>query len=179
MLVTKNTILNIIDVQGKLAQMMYDRDRLFENLQRLIKGVKVLGIPILWAEQIPDKLGSTIPEVKTLLVELQPIIKTSFSCWGNETYRKKLQSLKKSQVLVAGIEAHVCVYQTVMDLLNMEYDVHVIADAVSSRTLENKQIGLAKMQSLGAKISSVETALFELLRVAEGEAFKEIVKIVK
>ena len=105
--------------------------------------------------------------------------KMSFSCCGNEEYMQKLDELKRNQVLVAGIETHICVYQTAIDLIDEEYEVQVVADAVSSRTPENKELGLKRMYDAGAQITSVEMALFEMLGKAEGPQFKEILKIVK
>lgn len=179
MLTLENTVLAIIDVQGKLAQIMYDKNSLFANLQRIIRGAQVLNIPILWAEQIPEKLGPTVPEISILLTDQQPITKVSFSCCGEERFIKKLKTLNKKQILIAGIETHVCVYQTVMDLLASGYEIHVLSDAVSSRTLANKEVGLNIMKESGAKIQSVEMVLFELLKKAEGDHFREIIKIVK
>ncbi len=179
MLTLENTVLTIIDVQGKLAQIMYDKNPLFANLQRIIRGAQTLNIPILWAEQIPEKLGPTVPEISNLLADQQPITKACFSCCGEERFMKNLKTLNRKQILITGIEAHVCVYQTVMDLLASGYEIHVLADAVSSRTLTNKEIGLNMMKEAGAKIQSVEMVLFELLKRAEGEHFKEIIKIVK
>lgn len=179
MLELKNTVLIIVDVQGKLANLMYNKEVLFENLQKIIKGAKILGIPILWAEQNPQGLGPTIPEVATLLSDIQPISKIEFSCCGSEHFLKALRELNRKQVLIAGIEAHICVYQTAVDLIGLGYEVQIVADAVSSRTEENKKIGLDKTRDAGATLTSIETALFELLKVAEGEKFKEILKIVK
>lgn len=179
MLTQEDTVLIIIDVQGRLAQQMHERRELFENLQKIIKGAKVLGIPILWAEQNPDGLGPTIPEIARLLSETQPISKFSFSCLGNDRFTQELGALDRKQVLIAGIEAHVCVYQTAADLVCVGYEVQIVADAVSSRTAANKRIGLEKMRGAGATVTSTETALFELLRVATGPEFKEILRIVK
>lgn len=179
MLTPENTVLIIVDVQGKLAQLMHKKEALFENLQRIIKGSQILGIPILWAEQNPEGLGPTIPEVARLLSNIQPISKFSFSCCGSERFMQELEALDRKQVLIAGIEAHVCVYQTTMDLLELGYEVQIVADAVSSRAAENREIGLARMKDAGASLTSTETALFELLKVARGVKFKEILKIVK
>jgi len=179
MLELKNTVLIIVDVQGKLANLMHKKEVLFENLQKIIKGAKILGIPVLWAEQNPQGLGPTIPEVATLLSDIQPISKIEFSCCGSEHFVKALKELKRKQVLIAGIEAHICVYQTAIDLIGLGYEVQIVADAVSSRTEGNKKIGLDKTRDAGATLTSIETALFELLKVAEGEKFKEILKIVK
>lgn len=174
-----NTVLIVIDVQGELAHAMYNKEMLFENLQKLIKGAKILGIPILWTEQNPKGLGPTIPEVASLLSDIRPISKLSFSGCGNERFMEALRALNRKQVLLAGIEVHVCIYQTAVDLANLGYEIQVVVDAVSSRTKENKLIGLEKIKEVGVSLTSVETILFELLKVAKGSKFREILKIVK
>jgi len=179
MLTTDNTVLVVVDVQGRLAQVMHGKEALFENLQKVIRGIQVLGVPILWAEQNPDGLGPTIPEVADLLSDLEPISKMSFSCCGEARFMEALKAMDRSDVLIVGIEAHVCVYQTAVDLVDLGYDVEVVADVVSSRTPANKEIGLQKMRDAGVALTGVETALFELLRSADGDAFKAILKIVK
>jgi nicotinamidase-related amidase len=179
MLKMEDTTLLIIDVQGKLAHLMHDRQLLFENLQKLIKGIRVLGLPILWVEQNPVGLGPTIPEIADLITGIAPISKMSFSSCRNDRFVQALTALNRKQVLVAGIETHICVYQTAAGLVDMGYAVQVVADAVSSRSPQNKAIGLQKMSDAGAGVTSVETALFELLQVAEGAAFKEILRIVR
>ena len=110
---------------------------------------------------------------------MQALPKHSFSCYKNIEIRQALEALNRPNVLVAGIETHVCVYQTVRDLSKAHYDVQLVADAVSSRTIENKEIGLEKCRNTGAQITSVETALFELLAVAEGDRFKKILDVIK
>jgi len=180
MLTLDNTILLVIDVQGKLAQLMDQKEALFDNLSRMIKGAQILEIPILWTEQAPDKLGQTTPEIGQLLSETgRPISKTSFSCCGHPPFAAQLKALERRQILLTGIETHICVYQTAIDLLAQNYEVEVVADAVSARRAENKQIGLARMQEAGARLTSAEMALFELLQAAEGPKFKEIARLVK
>ena len=179
MLTVENTVLAVVDVQGKLAQLMHGREALFENLRRIIQGAQVLGVPILCTEQNPAGLGPTIPEVAGALGDVARIPKLSFSCCGDERFVRELEGLCRTQVLLTGIEAHICVYQTAVDLAARGCEVHVVADAVSSRTQENKAIGLRKMTDAAASVTSVETALFELLRVAEGPQFKQILRIVK
>jgi nicotinamidase-related amidase len=174
-----DTALVAIDVQGKLAQLMHNRTELFKNLRLMIQGAQVLGIPILWTEQYPKGLGPTVQEVSELLPGIQPIAKNAFSCCGERAFRAVLEPLGRRQILLTGIEAHVCVHQTAMDLLEAGYEVQVIADAVSSRTAENRHIGLEKMRDAGVVITSTETALFELIKVAEGPQFKQISKLVK
>jgi nicotinamidase-related amidase len=174
-----NTVLVIVDIQGNLAQAMVDKDLLFENVQKLIRGMNVFNIPIVITEQIPEKLGATIPEIARLLSGVEKISKASFSCCKNEQFVNKLGVLKKRQVLISGIETHICVYQTAIDLLQAGYGVHCVADAVSSRTSLNREVGIRKICEAGAMLTSTETILFELLQTADDSRFKEIFKIVK
>jgi nicotinamidase-related amidase len=179
MLDRQQTVLVVVDVQGKLAQLMYKKQTLFNNLKSIIRGVRALDIPVLWAEQNPRGLGPTVAEIAAELEGMEPIAKLSFSCWQNETFVKALAAAGRKQVLIAGIEAHICVYQTAMDVSAAGYEVQIVTDAVSSRTPENKALALQKLQDVGVKMTSVEMALFELLKVAEGESFKRILGIVK
>ena len=179
MLKIENTALLIVDIQGNLAHLMHGKELLFKNVQKLIKGIQILGIPILWVEQNPQGLGSTIPEIANILKNIQPISKMSFSSCRNDRFLQALNALDRKQVLIAGIETHICVYQTSAELVDIGYDVQVVTDAVSSRNMTNKEIGLQRMRDSGVSLTSVETALFELLKVAEGEQFREILKIVK
>ena len=179
MLDIKECFLVVVDVQGKLAQLMYDKDVLFKNIQILTKAAKILNIPIIWCQQCPEALGPTVPEISELLPDIKPINKAAFSCCGNKEFNFRLNELSRKQVLLCGIETHVCIYQTAVDLLGKGFSVDVIADAVSSRTLENKKIALKRISAEGAKISSVEMVLFELLKTAEHQNFKEITKLIK
>ncbi|MEJ2200397.1 MAG: hydrolase [Desulfuromonadaceae bacterium] len=179
MLHTDTAALLLIDIQGKLAEIMYEKELLFKNVQNLIKGFQVLDMPILWVEQNPQRLGPTVPEITELLTDLQPISKMSFSSCRELAFRQQLQELNRHQILLAGIETHVCVYQSAVDLLELGHEVHVVTDAVSSRTRVNKEIGLLRMRESGVFSTGVETALFELLQVAEGDAFREILRILK
>jgi nicotinamidase-related amidase len=180
MLSTDNTILLVIDVQGRLAQVMDRPETLLANVTRLVNGAQRLGLPIIWTEQVPEKLGPTLPELAELLIESSPpVSKSSFSCWGEPTFVEALQSAGRRQVLIAGIEAHVCVYQTARDLLANDYEVHLVIDAISSRTSENRTLTITRLHSAGATLTGTEMALFELLQVAEGERFRAISKLVK
>jgi nicotinamidase-related amidase len=179
MLEIKDCCLVVVDVQGKLAQLMYDKQALFRNIQVFIKSAKILDIPILWCQQCPDALGPTIPEVAELLTGNEPINKATFSCCGEDSFNDRLQVLNRRQILLCGIEAHVCIYQTAIDLLRKGYEVNVIADAVSSRTQENRNIAISRMAAEGVRISCTEMALFELLKTAEHPQFKQIAKLIK
>ena len=178
MLVPEDSVLLIIDVQGKLAQLMHGKEELFENIKRMIRGAQILDIPIVWVEQNPAGLGPTTPEIAALLPG-EPISKLSFSCCGEERFMEVLRKLNRRQVLLAGIEAHVCIYQTAIDLAGLQYDVQIVSDAVSSRKARTRDIGLQKAKDGGAGLTCVELALFELLRVAEGTRFKEILDILR
>ncbi len=179
MLKAKDAVLVVVDIQGKLATLMDRKEEFYENVVRIIKGARVLEIPIIWNEQLPDKLGPTIDKIKSALPGQSPLIKRTFSCCGNPDFMSELKAIGRGQVILAGMETHVCVYQTALDLLDDGHAVYIAADAVSSRSAENKRIALDAMRDAGVKITSVEMALFAVLRVAEGNRFRELLKIVK
>ena len=179
MLECADTLLLIVDIQEKLVRAMHAREDLVLRAQQLVQGARVLNVPIICTEQNPKGLGPTVSEIAAAMAGVQPISKFSFGCCSCEDAVRALQAAGRRNVLVGGIETHVCVYQTTRELLEKGYHVEVVADACSSRTLQNKQIGLDKMRDAGAAITSVETALFELLRVAEGPVFKQILQVVK
>ena len=179
MLSVDNSVLLVIDVQEKLFRAIHQKEQLADNLQKLIKGINVLEIPSLLTEQYPHGLGATIPEIAQLLPDIKPLAKVCFSCCGDATFLQAFKKLNRKQVLIAGIESHVCVYQTAADLLTAGYEVYAVSDAISSRTEQNRDIGFRMMTQLGAKITSTEAALFELLKVAKGDKFKAISQIVR
>ena len=179
MLTVGNTMLIVIDIQGNLYESMYEKEFLFNNLAMIVKGARVMEIPILMTEQIPAKLGPTIPQLAELLTDIQPIPKASFSCCKDDGFMKELKVINRGQILMTGIESHVCVYQTTMDLVEIGYEVNLLADGVSSRTNMNRTIGIERMVNGGAKLSSTEMALFELVKTAEGEKFRQMIRIVK
>jgi nicotinamidase-related amidase len=179
MLEIDNTVLLVIDVQEKLLPVMHEKEKLVGNMQNLIHGMQVLEIPIILTEQYPRGLGKTVTEISELLTGVAPLAKTSFSCYGDAEFKNRLDACSRKQILVCGIECHVCVYQTAMDLKQAGYEVQVVADAVSSRTAENRETGLNLMRQMGITVTSSETVLFELLKIAEGEKFKAISRIFK
>lgn len=179
MLEIENCCLVVIDVQGKLAQLMHDKESLFKNIQILIHAAKILNIPIIWCQQCPDALGPTIPQIAELLSGIDPINKASFSCYSCDQFNTKLKELTRKQILLCGIETHVCVYQTAIDLLRKGYEVEVISDAVSSRSLHNKEVAINTMSAAGVNVTTTEMALFELLKTADHPRFKQIAKLIK
>lgn len=179
MLAIDNAVLVVIDIQDRLFRVMHDKEKLLQNVLKLVKGVQVLDIPVVLTEQYPAGLGPTLPEISRLLPDIQPIEKYCFSCCDEERFRQTLESSKRKQVLIAGIEAHICVYQTAMALLDSGYEVHVVVDCVASREAASKEVSLTKMSNAGVSLTTTEMALFELLKVGKGEKFKRISKIVK
>ena len=179
MLDLNQTLLFIVDVQEKLFAAMHEKEILSNSLQILIRGAGILNLPIVATEQYPAGLGKTIPEIASLMPGTVPIEKLSFSCCGEKRCMHAIEHSGRKQILLAGIEAHVCVYQTAMDLLDSGYTVQVITDAVSSRTVRNRDAGLQKMRDAGAGLTTIEILLFELMRTADSPRFREISKLVK
>jgi len=175
----EKTVLVVIDVQGRLAQLMVDKDRLFGNLKKLVQAAQLFEIPIICTEQVPEKIGGTVPEVSELIETFQPVPKESFSCYQEEEFVRTLKDLGRKHILIAGIEAHVCVYQTVSDLLEAGFQVELAADAVSSRSASNLEISIDRMKDLGAQITSVEMAVCEWARGSTHPKFKEMLNLIK
>ncbi|MEE4365152.1 MAG: hydrolase [Desulfotignum sp.] len=176
---TDNTVMLLVDVQGQLARLMYEKEKLFQSLEILIQGMQILQVPILWMEQIPAKLGPTVEEIRQLMAGNAPIEKDSFSCCREPVFMERFEALSRNQILITGIETHICVFQTAYELLNKGYEVQVVSDCVSSRTRENKAVGLQRIVQSGAQITSVEMVFFELMQRAKGDGFRQIVKLIK
>jgi nicotinamidase-related amidase len=179
MLNQENCTLIVIDIQENLYKAMDEKEPLLENLKKIIKGARVFGLPTLVTEQIPSKIGPTIPEIAELIAGITPTPKAHFSCCGDERFMEELKKIPRGQILMTGIESHVCVLQTTLDLIDMGYEVHLITDCVSSRTALNRQVAIERLVESGAIRSSSEIALFELMKVAAGDTFSRMIKIVK
>lgn len=170
----------IVDVQEAFRASIADFADISQNIAALVQGAKLLSLPILVTEQYPKGLGHTAAEItKVLPTDFDLVEKTAFSSCGSQAFVEKLNLLNRRQIVVAGIEAHICVNQTVHDLLAQNFQVHILADCISSRIAQNKQIAVAKMQQSGAILSSVEMALFEIMRDAKHGEFKAIQKLIK
>ncbi|WP_223787456.1 isochorismatase family protein [Marinicella meishanensis] len=176
---TDQCSLLVIDVQGRLAELMHHKQRLFKHLSTLIQAAELLDIPIHWFEQYPQGLGPTKPEIKDLLGAAFYHEKITFSACGVPEFMCQLRASGRRQVIVSGIEAHVCVYQTVLDLLAQGFAVKVNQQAVASRAKDNKKLGLHNMQLAGAELTSTEMILFELMQSAEHPRFREISALLK
>ena len=168
----------VIDVQEAFRPAVLDFDRVAANVGVLVQGARILGLPALVTQQYTKGLGDTVEEVAKHLEGVPRLEKTSFSALGANGFPAALPDVR-DQVLLCGIEAHVCVNQTAEDLLATGREVHVVSDAVTSRTTENRELGIHKMEQSGAVVTSVETALFELLREAGTPEFKEIQGLIR
>jgi isochorismate hydrolase len=175
----ENAVLLIIDVQGKLAHLMHEKDEVIRHIGGLIHVADFLNIPVVTTEQAPEKIGKTIPEITELLKDRQPVAKKSFSCCGQDEFMQELKALNRKQVIIVGIEAHVCVYQTVCDLMKNQYEVQVVADAVSSRTEANRDFALERIRAFGGDVTSTEMIVCELLKTSEHEKFREVINLIK
>ena len=178
MLNRENAVLIFIDVQGRLSELVDGADALFKNLRRLLEGMKALEVPVIITEQIPEKLGSTRDEFQPFIT-VPPIAKTSFSCCGEMAFIETLEKTSRRQTILCGIETHVCIYQTAIDLHAAGYEVYAVVDAVSSRDPANKALALRRMAAEGVKLTGTEMVLFEILGDAKNPAFKTILQIVK
>lgn len=161
---------------------MDNRVALERNIERLIRGMDILEMPVLVTEQYTKGLGPTEGAIRRALLETggySPIEKSCFSAYGCDAFVDELKKSHRKQILVAGVETHVCVYQTVSDLIERGYEVSVVADAVSSRSAVNREIALQRMTSEGAKITSTEMALFEILINSGTQEFRDISRLVK
>ena len=168
----------LVDIQERFMPVIHRMDMVVENANRIVRASSILDIPLLVTEQYPKGLGKTVDAVG-LPPDAPKIEKTEFSCFGNEGFVRRLKALDADTLAIFGIEAHVCVLKTVLDALQEGYNVHVIADAVSSRTQENRETAMERMRQAGAFIASTEMILFQLMDRAGTDEFREISRLVK
>jgi nicotinamidase-related amidase len=169
----------VVDVQERLWEVMRDRRRLADRLVVIVKACGLLEVPVFVTEQYPKGLGPTIGPLREVLADARPDVKMTFSCCGIEELPRALKRQGLEQVLVAGIEAHVCVLQTALDLLAAGFQVHLLTDAVSSRHEHDQRIAHRRLSRSGVTLSTVETAVFELMETAEAPEFKDVSKLIK
>jgi nicotinamidase-related amidase len=168
--------LTIIDIQEKLVPVMQNQELLIQNAVRLVKFANILKIPVIFTEQ--EKLGNTVLSIRNALQDIQPITKLAFDCFRCQGFTDELERLNRKVLVVAGIEAHICVTQTVLHALR-DFKVQVVADAISARFKHNHEIALQRMQAAGATITSTEMFIYEILGKAGTDIFREVLKLVK
>lgn len=177
-----DSVLVIVDMQGKLSAVMVEKDAeaMHENTISLLEAATNLAIPILATEQYPQGLGQTEKSVQEALPNNAPIFeKTAFSCVGASGFMPALENTKRKQVILVGQEAHVCILQTALDLITLGYQVHVVEDAICARKAENKFYALQRLQAQNAVITNYESVLFEWLRDANHPDFKTISSLLR
>ena len=175
----ENTGLLIVDVQDKLIQVMSQKQRITDNLVRLLRLSRLFHLSVIVTEQYPKWLGPTIPEIVKHLPSIQPISKLHFNCCDVDEFTNRLESENLKEILLTGVESHICIFQTCVSLIERGYKVHVPQDAVDSRTEENWRVGLKLMSKAGAYITSTEAVIYQILKKAGTKEFKEMLKMVK
>ena len=174
-----DTLLLLVDMQERLQPHMHDDARLRAKALALARGCRLLGVPVFVTEQYPKGLGATVPELREVAEHAGVLEKTAFSCVADPSIRARVQASGRRNVLLAGIEAHVCVLQTALDLAEMGYHVHVVEDAVGSRHPQDREAGLARARRHGAEPATVEMVLFELMEDSRHPAFKQVQALIK
>ncbi len=176
----ENTMALVIDMQEKLVPVINQTEELLHNTEILIKGLEILQVPLLVTQQYTRGLGMTVaPIIKLIGEKFTYEDKITFSCAEDENILQKIREAGKQNIIVCGIEAHICVLQTVIDLLALGYQVILVEDCIGSRKENNRQIGIQRAVAEGAIVTTYESLLFELTRVAKTETFKEISKLIK
>lgn len=174
------SVLVVIDVQEAYRGVTCDHDMMLAGVLKLLRSAALLGVPVIATEQFPKGLGHLLPEVLELLPAGSPVIeKASMSCCGAPDFTAALSSLGKRQVVLCGIETHACVNQTAQDLMARGFQVHLVRDAISSRTAIDRDVGWAKAIQCGAVPATVEMAALEWVRTAQAPEFKAIHSIIK
>jgi nicotinamidase-related amidase len=171
----------VVDIQEKLLPPIFQKEQLLRNSQLLIRAAKVMKIPTIASTQYAKGLGQTVPEIASLLPDVEAIDKDRFSCFGSDVFCTLLKRLpgNRNTLLLCGMESHICVMQTALAALREGYIVHIASDAVSSRTEWNWKIGLERMRDAGAVISSTELIIYELMRSSSSPSFKEMLPYLK
>jgi len=174
-----NCALVLIDIQERLTPHIYDNNEIVQNITTLIKGANILGIPIVLNEQYKKGLGETIPEIKESLTTYRPLDKTTFSCCDNQESMKETEALQKEYLIVVGVEAHICVLQSVIGFKERGYKTFVAVDCIGSRKVLDKEIALQRMMQEGIRLTTYESILFEIVKSAKDDSFKEISRLIK
>lgn len=179
MLSSEDSLVLIIDFQEKLVRAT-GSDNLIGDVVKLVKAAQILELPMILTEQYPKGLGETVYNIKTEVIEKNNILeKTDFSAFSTPNIFQKIKDYNRKNIILCGIETHICVYQTCLELLEAGYNVYIVSDLCASRDAKNSDIGLNLMQNFGAKLTSLEIVLFELLKSSKHAKFKEIQTLIK
>ena len=176
----EDALLVVVDMQEPFLRGIHDRERLIENVRLLTRGAAILGVPVVATTQYAERMGGSVPEIaETLPAGRAPLDKLCFSCAGSAAFREALAASGRRQVLLCGVETHICVAQTALDLVASGRQVHVAADAVSARSLEKHKLGMERMRDSAVLPCAAEAAVYELLREAGTPEFKSVLRLVR
>ncbi len=175
----EDVVLLVIDVQEPFLRTIFERERVLRNSVKLIKAAKIMGVPVITTLQYRARMGDVVPEIAEVLPSDERFDKMTFSCCGSVDFVSKLSSIGRRTVVICGIETHVCINQTALDLIDDGYSVQIVADAVSSRRESDWRMGLEKLRQAGAVITTTEAAILEILRDAAAHERKAILESVK
>ncbi len=175
----QDCILLLVDIQKKMLELCTDADLVRKNTHALIDIARISEIPVIFSEHNAEKLGGFLPELMQKVPNSSALNKLEFSCFENENLSRAVRETSRKTLIIAGIETHVCIFHTGAHGIRLGYQVHVISDAVSSRSQHNKEIGLQRLERAGAVISSSEMAIFELLNRAGTPEFRKVLPIIK
>ncbi len=175
----EESIAIFVDYQEKLMPAIHNHEQVIAKAVQLLTGLKAVGCPVIFTQQYTKGLGMTVPELVEIQDEFRYLEKITYSCLDTEEIKEELKKQNKKTIILAGVEAHICVMQTARDLIAEGYNVCIVTDCISSRTEENRQVGLERMKQEGAYVTSVESVLFELLMKAGTPEFKTVSKLIK
>jgi nicotinamidase-related amidase len=173
------SLLLLIDIQEKLYPSIHEREKMLARIDLLASAATLMHIPVMATEQYPKGLGKTLPEITGIISGVQPIEKIDFSCFPAPGFQDQLAAYQRKQIIVTGIEAHICVAQTALDLLNNGFEVVLVADGVGSRRPLDSEIALRRLVHSGAVVTTAESVVFEWLRRAGSEPFKALQSRIK
>lgn len=174
-------MLLVIDMQEKLMPMILDEQRITQTACKLMRGLAILELPTIATEQYPKGIGVTVAPVRNLLAarSVAPLEKPTFSAWATPTVRNAIRELDRPQIIIVGVETHVCIQQTALDLASRDFNVFICADAVGSRGRMDYEISLQRMRQNGIVVSTVESVLFELCQSSAAPHFKALLEVIK
>lgn len=170
-----------VDLQEKLLPLINNPQAILQSASKMIEGAAIFELPVLVTEQYPKGIGKTDPSLAAALKKVQPqtLEKTAFSCCGDQAVRSRIREMDRDQIVLIGIETHVCILQTAVDLLTMDYQVFLCADAVGSRTELDHTVALDRLRHAGAVVTTVESVLFELCVQCDSPRFKKMLELIK
>jgi len=172
----EGSILVVIDVQEKLMPVIAEKEKVVDNVVRLLKFAQIIGLPLILTEQ--EKLGNTLPEILEAAQDLSPIRKLDFNCFGCQEFVEEVRRIGRNTLILCGVESHICVAQTALGAVPNN-TVHVVSDATSSRTQDNWRVALKRMRQAGVVITTTEMVIYELLRRAGTDEFRAVLPLVK